>query len=126
MLKLLAFVKVNSETSGEQRTFEKWQTRHEELLKHIRRNAGRKSCADDEAEEGDDELADEFSPATLRRCLADNYKMDEIFADTYGDLDTLVQFLGELKGFTSAHDDKLQASGQTAEVDPESEEATRC
>ncbi len=77
------------------------------MLKHIQERRQELS-ADDESEENDDELADEFADhfTPLPR---DNYKMDEIFADTYGDLDTLIQFMEELKAFTPAHDDKLQA-----------------
>ncbi len=107
LLKLLAFAKVNSETPGEQTRFEKWQTRHSELLDHIRERR-QELNADDESEENDDELADEFADH-FTPLVRDNYKLDEIFADTYGDLDTLVQFLAELKQFTPAHDDKLKA-----------------
>ena len=107
MLKLLAFVKVNTATASEQAQFGKWQKRHEELLEHIR--ARRQELSDEEdAEENDDELADEFA-GHFTALARDNFKMDEIFADTYGDLDTLVQFMEELKGFSPAQDDKLKA-----------------
>jgi superfamily II DNA or RNA helicase len=117
LLKLLAFVKVNTETPGEQARFEKWQTLHAELLEHIRERRQELS-ADDEAEENDDELADEFS-GHFTKLVRDSYKLDEIFADTYGDLDTLVQFLTELKQFTPAHDDKLAALVKLLKADPE-------
>ncbi len=117
LLKLLAFVKVNTETPGEQTRFEKWQTRHAELLQHIR-DRRQELSADDEAEENDDELADEFADH-FTPLIRDNYKLDEIFADTYGDLDTLVQFLEELKQFTPAQDDKLHALIKLLKNDPE-------
>lgn len=117
LLKLLAFVKVNATTSGEISRFEKWQTRHDELLQHIR-DRRQELSADDEAEENDDELADEFADH-FTPLVRDNYKLDEIFADTYGDLDTLVQFLEELKQFTPAQDDKLHALVKLLKNDPE-------
>ena len=60
MLKLLAFIKVNSETEHERKQFEKWKIRNSELLDHIE---ARKSefAEDDESEEEDSELADEFA-----------------------------------------------------------------
>lgn len=107
MLKLLAFIKVNSETEHEQKQFEKWKIRNSELLDHIE---ARKSefDEDDDSEEENSELADEFADhfPPLER---DNYKMAEIFADTYDDMDTIVDFLDELRGLDSSHDDKLQS-----------------
>ncbi len=117
LLKLLAFVKVNSETPGEQKRFDKWQTLHSELLDHIRERR-QELNADDEAEENDEELADEFADH-FTPLVRENYKLDEIFADTYGDLDTLIQFLEELKTFTPAHDDKLAALVKLLKSDPE-------
>jgi superfamily II DNA or RNA helicase len=118
LLKLLAFVKVNSETLGEQTRFEKWKTRNAELLDHIRDRRQELNADDDEAEENDDELADEFA-GHFTALARENYKLDEIFADTYGDLDTLVQFLAELKQFTPAQDDKLKALVKLLKADPD-------
>jgi superfamily II DNA or RNA helicase len=117
LLKLLAFVKVNTETPGELTRFEKWQTRHSELLDHIRERRHELN-ADDEAEENDEELADEFADH-FAPLVRENYKLDEIFADTYGDLDTLIQFLDELKRFTPAQDDKLKALVKLLKSEPE-------
>jgi len=45
--------------------------------------------------------------------------VDEIFDDTFDDLDTLVKFLEELKTFTPAHDDKLKALVKLLKSDPD-------
>jgi superfamily II DNA or RNA helicase len=116
MLKMLAFIKVNSATANEHSQFEKWQKRHEELLTHIR-DRRQELNDDDDAEENDDELADEFA-SHFTPLARDNFKMDEIFADTYGDLDTLVQFMEELKQFTPDQDDKLKALVKLLKTDP--------
>ena len=116
MLKLLAFIKVNSETEHERKQFEKWKIRNSELLEHIE---ARKSefREDDESEEEDSELADEFADhfPPLER---DNYKMAEIFADTYDDMDTIVDFLDELRTLDAGHDDKLKALIRLLQKDP--------
>ena len=116
LLKLLAFIKVNSETEHERKQFEKWKIRNSELLAHIE---ARKSefKEDEEAEESDAELADEFAdhfPPLLR----DNYKMAEIFADTFDDMDTIVDFLDELRGLDTSHDDKLKSLIRLLQKDP--------
>ena len=116
MLKLLAFIKVNSETEHEQKQFEKWKIRNSELLEHIE---ARKSefREDDESEEEDSELADEFADhfPPLER---DNYRMAEIFADTYDDMDTIVHFLDELRTLDASHDDKLKSLIRLLQKDP--------
>ena len=45
--------------------------------------------------------------------------MDEIFDDTFDDLDTLVKFLEEIKQFSPGHDDKLKALVKLLKSDPE-------
>jgi superfamily II DNA or RNA helicase len=116
MLKLLAFIKVNSKTEHELTQFEKWKIRNSELLAHIE---ARKSefKEEDQSEEADSELADEFADhfPPLER---DNYKMAEIFADTYGDMDTIVAFLVELRALDPSHDDKLKALIRLLQKDP--------
>jgi len=107
LLKLLAFTKVNSATEHELKHFEKWKIRNAELLSHIK---ARKSEFEDDdgAEEEDAELADEFA-SRFTPLQRENYKMGEIFDDTYGDMETLVDFLEEMQRLDPTHDDKLKA-----------------
>ncbi len=107
LLKFIAFLEVNSESKREKERLEKWRTRNAELLSHI--HARRQQLAEEEASEETeeslgDEFLDQFDP--LERSL---YRVDDIFDDTFDDLETLVDFLDELKTFTPAHDDKLKA-----------------
>lgn len=105
LLKLLAFIKVNSATEHELNRFDKWKIRNAELLEHIQARK-HEFDEDDSAEEQEDELADEFA-GHFTPLARENYKLDEIFDDTYGDMDTLVKFLEEMRAFTPAHDRKL-------------------
>lgn len=117
LLKFLAFLEVNSQSKREKDRLEKWRTRNAELLAHI--HARRQELADEEAsEENEESLGDEFLDAfdALDR---KTYRVDEIFDDTFDDLETLVDFLDELKQFTPAHDDKLKALVKLLKSDPE-------
>ena len=107
LLKFLAFLEVNSQSKREKERLEKWRTRNADLLSHI--HARRQELADEDAgEEAEETLGDEFldhfEPLDRK-----TYRVDEIFDDTFDDLETLVDFLEELKRFTPAQDDKLKA-----------------
>ncbi|KAF0175987.1 MAG: helicase domain-containing protein [Limisphaerales bacterium] len=117
LLKLLAFIKVNSATEHELKRFGKWKILNSEVLEHVQARK-QEFAEEDTAEEEEDELADEFAGhfTALER---DNYKMDEVFDDTYGDMDTLVKFLEELRTFTPEHDDKLRALVKLLKSDPD-------
>src|SRR5205823_5717070 len=47
-----------------------------------------------------------------------DYKVEEILAETYLDLDQIAEFLNELKKFKPAHDDKLNALTKLLNSDP--------
>jgi superfamily II DNA or RNA helicase len=107
LLKLLAFLGRNIATDNpvEVRRLEKWQARNEELLAHVRARRGelQEEETSEENELGD-EFADDFEP--LPR---ESYKVDEIFDETYSDLETVVDFLEEIQRFSPADDDKLKS-----------------
>ena len=107
LLKFMAFLEVNSDSKREKERLEKWRTRNQELLSHI--HARRQELADDaDSEETEETLGDEFLDS-FEPLDRKTYRVDEIFDDTFDDLETLVDFLEELKKFTPAHDDKLKA-----------------
>ncbi|MEI7733469.1 MAG: helicase-related protein [Verrucomicrobiota bacterium] len=117
LLKFIAFLEVNSQSKREKDRLEKWRTRNQELLSHIhtRRKEFDEDNASEETEETlGDEFLDHFVP--LDRKI---YRVDEIFDDTFDDLETLVDFLEELKTFTPAQDDKLKALVKLLKSDAE-------
>ena len=106
LLKFIAFLDVNCETKREKDRLEKWRTRNSELLAHV--HARRKALDEEDASEENDEalgyeFLDHFEPLDRK-----TYHMDNIFDDTFDDLETLTDFLEELKGLTPGHDDKLK------------------
>ena len=116
LLKFLGFLTVNSQTKREKERLEKWQIRNADLLAHIK-SRRQELNEEDESEEEDtalgEEFADHFEPLDRK-----TYRVDEIFDDTFDDLETLVKFLEELKTFTPAHDDKLKALVKLLKSDP--------
>jgi superfamily II DNA or RNA helicase len=107
LLKLLAFLRVNidSKNPTEVRRLEKWEAQNDELLAHVRKRRG--EFQEEEASE-EDELGDEFLE-DFEAISRENYKVDEIFDETYSDLETVVDFLEEMQRLDPSHDDKLAA-----------------
>lgn len=104
LLKLLAFVAVNSQSAADKRRLERWRDQHSELLAQVK---ARLTVADEENAE-DDVLPVEFLEAAEVLSRTD-FRVDEILDETYLDLDQLETFLSELEHFSPSKDDKLQA-----------------
>lgn len=106
LLKLLAFLRTNLDKSNpvEVKRLAKWEAQNEEILAHVRARR-EELIQEDFSEESElgDEYLDDFEP--LPR---EDYKIDEIFDETYSDLATVVDFLREIQGLGPEHDDKLK------------------
>ncbi len=117
LLKFLAFLEVNNQSKREKERLEKWRTANAELLSHIharRKELDEENDSEETEETLGDEFLDHFEPLDRK-----SYRLDEIFNDTFADLETLVDFLEELKTFTPAHDDKLKALVKLLKSDPD-------
>lgn len=104
LLKLLAFIEVNTYSEAEQRRLGRWKAQHSETLERVREHIG----SGDEDEDEDDQVPSEFLEAADQLDPTE-YRIDEIIAETYLDLDQLLVFLDDLKGFSPQRDDKLQS-----------------
>ncbi|MCX6992865.1 MAG: helicase-related protein [Kiritimatiellaeota bacterium] len=117
LVNLLAWVTKHSETAAEKRRLERWKGQHEQLLDYVHHDRhellGEELDQDAEEDLIDDELLTEIEP--LRR---DHYKVEEILAETFLDLDQLAEFLKELKKFKPAHDDKLNTLIKLLKTNP--------
>lgn len=111
--KLLAFVEVNANPKQRGR-LDKWKLQQSEPIDFIR--TGQQSFFDEQMDlsdaEVDDNLGvlinDELREATPVLSRGE-YDVDEIVEQTLFDLNTLIEFLEELKKFEPKHDDKLRA-----------------
>ena len=77
---------------------------NEELLTHVR---ARWSEFHEEEQSEESDLGEVFLDSFVAIPRAD-YKIDEIFDETYSDLETVVDFLEEMQRFPPTHDDKLK------------------
>ncbi len=114
--KLLAFQKVNGLTAPEKARLDKWQAMHKELLEYAMETL-RTYRRDDDAEEDEDVIPDELLESIVE-LSRDDYRVTDILADNYLDLDQLAEFLAETKKFKPSHDDKLAALKKLLKTDP--------
>ena len=105
--KLLAFLKVHSESDAEKKRLDRWEAQNDEILRHATRR--QLELWGEEGDEPDDEdvVPQEMLDAVERLDRAD-YKVEDMMAETVLDLDQIVRFLDEARKFEPKHDDKLQ------------------
>ena len=105
--KLLAFLEVHSETDAEKKRLERWKAQNADVLGYtVHRQL---ELWGDEGKEADDEdvVPQEMLDA-VERLNRVEYQVEEMMAETFLDLDQIVQFLDEARRFEPKHDDKLQ------------------
>ncbi len=117
LLKLLAFLRRNLITEDEKKQLARWEANNEVLLTHVGQRRSELQEEDESEETDASELGDEFLEQFDRLDRKD-YRIDEIFAETYEDLEQLTKFLYELKGFDASHDNKLQLLIKLLKGDP--------
>ncbi len=107
LLKLLAFLRKNIDPKNpvEVKRLEKWEAQNEEILAHVR--SRRSELQQEEASE-ENELGDEFSD-DFEVLSRKDYKVSEMFDETYADLEAAVDFLEEMQRLGPSHDDKLKS-----------------
>lgn len=107
--KLLAWVEVHAETDHEKRLLERWKNQHDDLIGYAQAHQKHLfSDAEDEAEADEDIVPPELLEA-VEKLSRDEFKIDEIVAETLLDLDQIATFLTELEKFKPSQDKKLSA-----------------
>ena len=105
--KLLAFLEVHSETDAEKKRLERWKAQNADVLGYtVHRQL---ELWGDEGKEADDEdVVPQEMLDSVERLDRVEYHVEEMMAETFLDLDQIVQFLDEARRFERKHDDKLQ------------------
>ena len=105
--KLLAFLEVHSESDAEKKRLERWKAQNAEVLGYtVQRHL---DLWGEEGEEADDEdVVPQEMVDAVERLDREDYDVEEMMAETFLDLDQIVQFLDEARKFEPKHDDKLQ------------------
>jgi len=117
LLKLLTFVTKNSQTETEKRRLERWKRQHADLIGYVYKHQLKLFGGEPEEDQDEDIITDEMLEAA-EELSRDEYKVEEILAETYLDLDQIAEFLKELKKFKPSNDDKLRALIKLQKSDP--------
>jgi len=107
MLKLLAWVTKHSQADGEEKRLDRWKRQHAELIERVQQH--QQEFSGEEGEEVDEDIITDEMLEDIDELPRKDYKVEEILAETYLDLDQIAEFLNELKKFKPTHDDKLNA-----------------
>jgi len=106
LIKLLAFMRKNSATDSEKRRLDRWLDQHGELVGVVQKHQMELFGDPDEQEE------DIVTPEMLEDLIVldrNEFKVEEMLAETMLDMDQLADFLRELQKLKPSHDDKLRA-----------------
>ena len=118
LVKLLAWVTKFSQTPAEIARLDRWKRQHAELIGYV--HDRQLLLFDDEQEaEADEDLVTDEMLADIQDLNRDEYKIEDILADTFLDLDEVAKFLDEFRRFEFKHDDKLKALIKLLKIDPE-------
>jgi superfamily II DNA or RNA helicase len=121
LTKLLAFV-VRHGTAAEKSRLERWKAQHSDRLGFMRTDQG--ALFEEQLDLGQvdqdsfDDLVTEEMLAEMDDLPREEYRVEEIIAETFLDLDQISEFLTELKKFKPSHDDKLRALISLMKTDP--------
>jgi superfamily II DNA or RNA helicase len=106
MRKMLAFVEVHVESEVDKKRLERWKAEHAKILGFVSQKEIDLWGGADESEE-EDVVPQEFIDA-VDKLDRTKYKVDEMVAEAFLDLDQIVHFIHEVSKFEAKHDDKLQ------------------
>lgn len=117
LIKLLAWVEVHAQTAHEKRLLERWKNQHASLINYVQQHQHELFGAQDDGEDEDDVIPPEMLEA-VEKLPREQFKVDEIIAETILDLDQIAAFLKELEKFKPSQDKKLQALLSLLKKDP--------
>ncbi|MDO9349899.1 MAG: helicase-related protein, partial [Deltaproteobacteria bacterium] len=116
LIKLLAWVTKHSKTDSEKSRLERWKKRNTLIIEYVLEDQ-RELAGEDFDEENSEDIIDQEMLDDIEELSRDEYKVDEILAEAYSDLEQIVDFLKELKKFKPANDDKLKALTKLLKTD---------
>ena len=118
LFKLVAWITVNARSEPQKQNFERWQTRHADLIGYVKGRQRELFGDQDSPDEENEDFIVEDLAESASRLDETQYNIDAILTESYNDLDQLVEFLNELKKFKPKHDDKLAALIKLLRTDP--------
>ncbi len=117
LLKLLAWVMKHSETDSERSRLDRWRRLNSDLIETVHLHQ-RELWGGGDPDSADDDLVSEEMLEDIDYLPRDEYRVEDILADTFLDLDEIIAFLRELQKFKPQNDDKLKAIVKLLNTDP--------
>lgn len=117
LIKLLAWVEVHAESPHEKRLVERWKNQHAGLINYVQQHQ-RELFGGQEDDENEEDVIPPELLETVEKLPRDQFRIDEIIAETILDLDQIASFLKELEKFKPSQDKKLQALLSLLKRDP--------
>ena len=105
--KLLAFLEVHSESDSEKKRLDRWKQQNVDILDYVTQRQ-HELWEDSEAEEWEEDVVPAEFLEAVEKLERKDYRVEEIIAETFLDLDQIVSFLEETRQFEPKHDDKLK------------------
>jgi len=114
-VKLLAWLIKNSTTATEKKRLDRWQNQREHIINYVKTN--HTALFHDEGDVEEDLISQELLE-DIEELPRSDYKVDEIIAETFLDLDQICDFLKEIQKLTPEDDDKLKTLIKLLKTDP--------
>ena len=108
LIRLLTWVTRHSETDAERRRLEIWKTKHADLIGYVHQQQ-LELWGEEEPDDADEDVITDELLQDVEQLRRDEFRVEDILADSYEDMNQLVEFLQELRKFQVSHDDKLKA-----------------
>src|SRR5205823_132932 len=115
--KLLAWATKHSQTESERRRLERWEAQHAQLIGYVKENQRELFEHEEEIIEKEDVITLDMLEE-IDELNRTEYRVEEILAETFLDLDQVAEFLEELQRFEPKHDDKLQGLIKLLKAEP--------
>lgn len=117
LIRLLAWTTKHSQTDSERKRLERWEAQHSRLIGYVKEHQRALFGDEEDIFEKEDVITPEMLEEVEELSRAE-YKVEEILAETYLDMDQIAEFIEELQKFDSKHNDKLQGLIKLLKTDP--------
>jgi hypothetical protein len=117
LLRLLTWITKHSETESEQRRLRIWRDKHDDLIGYVHQQQ-LEFWSGETPDDADEDIITPEMLDDVEELSREEYHVEDILADTYEDMNQVVEFLQELRKFQPKHDDKLKALVKLVKSDP--------
>src|SRR5271157_703474 len=118
MAKLLAWLTKHCQTQHEKHMLQRWKDKYADLIGYCRDRQLELFGGEPGDEDEDEDIVTPEMLEAVEELSRDEYKVEEIIADTIEDLHSIADFLRELQKFKPEQDDKLKALIKLLKSDP--------